>query len=273
MSVTQRIGNKTWQILNDRPLDISIPLVFDGKQPSFFAAPPASVTPLQVEGFIGDTQQGSSCNVGHYHLVPHCNGTHTESLGHIVDDAVFIAEVFNSLLVPTTLITITPETRPASDETGHPQASADTGLITAKAIQQALGNWKNKDFRQALVIRTEPNSAAKTQYRYTSDAPPPYFSRQAMALIVSLGVEHLLVDVPSLDYMADNALIAHRTFWQLPVASRNAAQAGRPQCTVTEMIYAANEIPDGYYCLNLQLPPFMADAAPSRPLLFPLEKR
>jgi hypothetical protein len=34
------------------------------------------------------------------------------------------------------------------------------------------------------------------------------------------------------------------------------------------MIYVPDEIPDGSYFLNLQIPNFVADAAPSRPILY-----
>ena len=41
-------------------------------------------------------------------------------------------------------------------------------------------------------------------------------------------------------------------------------------CTVTEMIFVPNEVHDGDYLLELQLPRFMNDAAPSRPVLYAL---
>jgi hypothetical protein len=40
--------------------------------------------------------------------------------------------------------------------------------------------------------------------------------------------------------------------------------------TVTELIYAPDPIPDGHYLLNLQVAPLLADAAPSRPVLYPV---
>jgi hypothetical protein len=42
--------------------------------------------------------------------------------------------------------------------------------------------------------------------------------------------------------------------------------------TITEMIYVRDEVADGLYLLNLQIAPFVSDAAPSRPLLYPLIK-
>jgi hypothetical protein len=39
---------------------------------------------------------------------------------------------------------------------------------------------------------------------------------------------------------------------------------------VTELAYAPDAAPDGLYLLDLQVPAFVADAAPSRPVLYPL---
>jgi hypothetical protein len=47
--------------------------------------------------------------------------------------------------------------------------------------------------------------------------------------------------------------------------------AARPGATVTEMVFVPADVPDGLYALALHLPPFVTDAAPSRPLLYPLE--
>jgi hypothetical protein len=37
------------------------------------------------------------------------------------------------------------------------------------------------------------------------------------------------------------------------------------------MVFVPNQLEDGIYALSLQIAPFVTDAAPSRPLLFPLE--
>src|SRR5690606_13966067 len=100
------------------PIDLAIPLDFDGHQPSCFGAPPARRTHFGVDGWIGDTRRGGSCNVQVLQLNPHCNGTHTECVGHIVDDAVHAATVLRGGLLPATLISIAPTH--ASGETSHP---------------------------------------------------------------------------------------------------------------------------------------------------------
>jgi kynurenine formamidase len=240
-----------------RGISLAIPLQFDGPQPNFFAAPPASTSPLQADGFTGDTHQGGSCNVGHYELVPHCNGTHTECVGHIVDEPVTIAEQLQRSLFPATLVTMAPR---------H-------NVIDAALIKMSLQHHPLHEAHTAFIIRTLPNGKEKLTRRY-DQIPPAYLAEDAVTLLAEAGVEHLLVDLPSLDPMHDEGkLAAHRAFWGLPAGSRRKQDAKRRNSTVTEMIYVPEHVKDGYYLLDLQIPAFMSDAAPSRPIIYPLELR
>lgn len=253
-------------------IDISIPLVFDGEQPNCFDAPRASKESLQVGDWVGATRHGGSCNVDVYRLTPHCNGTHTEGVGHIVHDEVFVAETVRGGFLPATLITIDPMTSARTRETTLPSPQPTDRMITAYAIKQALEQWPDVRLQKALVIRTSPNPDSKAVHEYHADDPPPYLSMEAASLLVELDVEHVLVDVPSLDRMADGGrLSAHRIFFGLAPGARDAKSADRAQCSVTELIYVPDVVPDGYYLLDLQLPPFMTDAAPSRPLLYQVQ--
>jgi hypothetical protein len=60
-------------------------------------------------------------------------------------------------------------------------------------------------------------------------------------------------------------------YWGLPPGSDDAAQASRGQALVTELAYVPDAVADGLYLLDLQVPAFGADAAPSRPVLYPLQ--
>jgi arylformamidase len=42
--------------------------------------------------------------------------------------------------------------------------------------------------------------------------------------------------------------------------------------TITEMIFVSEIIKDGSYLLNLQIPAFVSDAAPSRPILYKINE-
>ena len=86
---------------------------------------------------------------------------------------------------------------------------------------------------------------------------------------MSCGFKHLLVDVPSIDRLFDQGkLLNHRIFWNVEQGSFEMTAATRLNSTITELIYVPNDITDGEYVLNLQIAPFEADAAPSRPILF-----
>jgi arylformamidase len=251
---------------------LAIPLDFAGTQAHAFGAPRASVRPLQGGDFVGAVTRGGSCNVGRHDLIPHCNGTHTECIGHVTAEPVAISTVLIETLLPATLISIVPE-RAA----GHPEADADIAaaddlLVSARALRAALIAFPDLVLYKAIVIRTLPNDAAKRS-RDWDQGPVPYLTRAAGALLAELGCEHVLVDLPSLDRMADRGkLAAHRAFWGLPPGSTALASAQRPQCTVTELIFVPDQLADGTYLLDLQVPEFVADAAPSRPLLMPLEE-
>ncbi|MFM2269732.1 MAG: hypothetical protein RL757_3173, partial [Bacteroidota bacterium] len=120
---------------------------------------------------------------------------------------------------------------------------------------------------QALVVRTMPNDDWKPKTNH-SGANPPYFEASAIDFLVQKGIEHLLTDLPSLDREEDGGKLAgHKAFWQF---SDGEAAPSRRNATITELIYVKNDIKDGFYLLNLQIPSFQLDAAPSKPVLYGL---
>jgi hypothetical protein len=105
----------------------------------------------------------------------------------------------------------------------------------------------------------------------TDGSNPPYLSREAAQLLVERGIEHLVVDLPSLDRTHDEGrLTAHRIFFGLPPHASELARATRARCTVTELARIPDTVRDGSYLLELQVPAIAGDAVPSRPLLFAL---
>jgi hypothetical protein len=92
-------------------------------------------------------------------------------------------------------------------------------------------------------------------------------------VIRAKGVNHLLVDLPSLDPLRDDGrLAAHRVFWGMPPGSKELPEGEARRRTVTEMIYVPDDVPDGRYLLTIQVPRLVSDAAPSRPILFFLDE-
>lgn len=253
-----------------KPLSIAIPLDFGGAQPSFFGVPPAVARPWQEAGFTGDTRAGGSCNCEILSLAPHCNGTHTECLGHLTEERIAVSERLAGGVMPALLVSIAPVPAKSAGEDSDPAPAADDRLVTAAALAAAAAGHPGPR-PQALVVRTLPNPDSRKRQRYEGEAPAPFLSRQAAEWLVAQGVEHLVLDLPSADRAGDQGrLTAHRIFFGLPPGSRRAAEARRPQASITELAWVAPRIADGWYLLDLQLPAFLSDAAPSRPLLYPV---
>lgn len=252
------------------PLSIAIPLDFGGPQPSAFGAAPATARALRAAGFVGDTRQGGSCNCEELTVTPHGNGTHTECVGHLTDERLSICETLRGGLCLALLVSIRPVIATATLESSDPAPEEDDHLITAAALSQAAAAHVGLT-PAALVVRTLPNGVERLSRVYHGAAPAPYLTREAAAWLVERGIEHLVLDVPSADRASDDGrLTAHRTFFGLPAGSRHAGTATRPGASITELAYVAPTIRDGWYLLDLQVPPFLSDAAPSRPILFPI---
>jgi kynurenine formamidase len=87
---------------------------------------------------------------------------------------------------------------------------------------------------------------------------------EALTLMRSKGIKHLMLDLPSVDREVDGGrLQAHHAFWKSGFKDDDS-------CTITEMIFVPDQVADGAYLLNLQTAPFENDATPSRPVLFKL---
>jgi kynurenine formamidase len=251
------------------PTSLAIPLLFDGAQPRHFAAPPASSSAYQVGSFEGEVRRGASCNCRSLTLIPHCNGTHTESVGHLTLGSVPLHQFVPAAPLPALLLSVAPQPWQHGDEDTLPRPQPGDRLVTRGAL---LAAWPAAlPFTpRALLIRTLPNGSDKLHADYSS-ANPPYLSRQAAAELVARGIEHLVLDLPSFDRSEDAGLLTgHRIFFGLPAGSHELADATRGHCTITEFAYMPPELADGCYALQLQLPAFSGDAVPSRPVVFPV---
>lgn len=271
MKLTLTLNGCTYRADTEKALNIAIPLDFDGAQPNHFGAPTAHAETLEADGFIGDTRRGGSCNVTQLTLVPHCNGTHTESVSHIVDELLPVGENLAPLLLPCILVSVTPETLAGSNESYRPNPEDGDLVVSGRRLAEALSQQPAANHCPAIVIRTLPNGEEKCRRAYAEGQPPVFFSSEAMELLLTF--EHLLVDFPSLDKMYDEgALDNHHSFWRIDAGSHSVGARARTRCTVTEMVFVPDHVPDGLYLLNLQIPAFRSDAAPSRPVLMPLEE-
>ncbi|MCF6300896.1 MAG: cyclase family protein, partial [Proteobacteria bacterium] len=237
-----------------------------------FGADKARADTLVDEGFVGDTSSGGVCNVQTISMTPHCNGTHTETISHIVDELLPPHLVIKQPFVLAALITLSPCVLSCDKESYAPKLPKTDAVISKANLTAALKNLHKNT--KALIIRTLPNNNGKKINCYNSNNQAPFFTNQAMQLIAKRKkLLHLLVDMPSVDRFFDEGKLSnHRIFWQVSPGSKNIEKSSNIQRTITEMIYVPNQIKDGYYLLNLQVPKLKLDAVPSNPVLYPLKK-
>ena len=244
------IGTDIYEADLSLPLDISLPLINGADGPKCFHAPNVSIEPVRSGSWVGSTQLGGIVNFKNVVLNPHGNGTHTESVGHISTQEVNINDVLTQPLMSAQLITIAPEKQKDGDFIIQASQIKETNLLS--------------DIK-ALIIRTTPNDDEKKTRDY-SETNPPYFSIAAINYIVEFGIEHLIIDLPSVDREYDDGKLAgHRAFWNYP-------ESIDTKKTVTELVFVDNSIEDGLYLCDIQIINLAMDASPSRPILYKLTK-
>lgn len=240
-------SGKEYKVDFFKPIDISMPLSSSKDCASAWYVEPMKLEPVVMGDWIGDVNKGGSVNFRTVTFNPHGNGTHTECAGHISKEFYTINKSLDRFMFVAELITVLPEVTDAGDF-----------IISRKQIEILL---KDSPKPEALVIRTLSNGLNKLTTNY-SNTNPPYLQKGAIEYMNSLGIVHLLIDMPSVDRESDGGkLEAHHAFWNYP----ENVQLNK---TITELIYVPNEINDGTYILNLQIAPFENDASPSKPVLY-----
>jgi kynurenine formamidase len=252
-------NNSIFQIDLSKPIDISIPLTNDDQNPIAWYQNTPEIEPVKMGDWIGKVSEGkSSTNFNNIFFNPHAHGTHTECLGHITRDFYSINQCLKQFFFTAELISL------------EPKAIGEDLVITKEHISTALDKTNN-DSIEAIIIRTLPNSESKKHLNY-SNTNPPYLEEAAAIFVREKGIQHLLIDLPSVDKEHDEGkLLAHKAFWNVKDVNQVNEDA-RFNCTITEMIYVNEEIQDGSYIMNLQFASFENDASPSKPVLYKIQK-
>lgn len=249
MIITLLFQSKQWQADLSRPLDISIPLREGNDNPNCYYAEAVKFETIEMGDFIGSVNRGGAVNYQKITLTPHGNGTHTESYGHLsADSSATLNALHTTFHFVAEVISLTPEKKADGD-----------AVITYESFKKNIKYPQAK----AVVIRTLPNPESKKS-KYYSGTNPPYLDPALTAYLAEFGVDHLLIDLPSVDREVDGGkLSAHKAFWRLE-------KEVRKHCTITELIYVPENIQDGLYLLNLQITSLETDASPSKPVLYKL---
>lgn len=230
---------------------ISISTSFYGKNhlPRAFYAPDLLIEPVRNDGWVGSTSEGGILNFKNVFINPHGNGTHTECVGHIATEPFYIKDCLKNSHHIGQLFTLQPM-----------KGNGDSFISKDQVAQFNIEASVN-----TVIIRTLPNTA-DDKIKDWSGTNPTYIQADAMALLVEMGIEHFMIDVPSVDRESDEGkLLAHKTFWQYP------GEKPRTTATITEMIFAPNTVKDGLYLVDIQVIPLAMDASPSNIILYELK--
>lgn len=240
-----------FQIDLSKPIDISIPLSNTDANPVAWYLDKPEIKPVVFGDWTGSVKEGASTNFNTIVFNPHGHGTHTECLGHITKEFYSINQCLKQFFYFAKLVSVEPEVQGEDFVIGKNQLEV---LLRGEVVG-------------ALIIRTLPNLETKQHQNY-SNSNPPYLSEEAAIFIRESGIQHLLIDLPSVDKEHDEGkLLAHKAFWNVKDVSNLNADA-RLNCTITEMIFVPDNVPDGNYLLNLQIASFENDASPSKPILY-----
>lgn len=228
-------------------IDISIAVRKGGNVNCYYLSDPEFAY-FDSPQFSGSLAKGGSVNCERISLYPHASGTHTECALHVLPVDFDMRTVTIPALQLCHLITVQPELIDGNLEIN----------------QSVLSGLQNAEKFEALIVRTLPNDASKTNRNY-SDTNPPYFDPSTLSYLREMGFKHLITDLPSIDKESDEGRLAAHKNW---FSEGGTVPSDR---TVTELVYVPAEVKDGMYVLSMQVPAIETDAVPSRIVIYPCE--
>lgn len=247
MKINVEVALKSYTVdLNNPYADLSM-AVSDVARAWYIDAP--SFNPVILGDWKGSVEMGGAVNFFSINFNPHAHGTHTETAGHITKERHSVNVHFNQ---PFSLALVL-----------YPLV--ENGMVTMESFASA---WEEAEAAggtegvESVILKTDCGNANLT--RNYSSSNWPYLDAKIGAFLRARGINHLIVDQPSVDKEEDGgALACHKSFWG-PTPEQSLHR------TITELAYIPDHVSPGNYLLNLQVAPIDNDAAPSRPLLYEL---
>jgi len=276
------MDGECWRADARAATSLAIRQTFGPHQPNAFDLPDATERPVDQPGFSGSIESGAACNCRRLELTPHANGTHTETIGHLTATELAPADCLPDGPMAAILISVEPVRFDDTDDTYRGKTSPDDAVITREMIASAVDGSPlsqrvlasdESELPLACVIRTPPLNIDRETHDWTG-TNPPYPTTAAITWLADRGVSHLVTDLPSVDREDDGGRLPnHRAWWDIvdpggPIATDEPAR----QRTITEMVRVPDDLTDGDYLLQIDVPSLQTDAVPSRPLLFPTER-
>lgn len=239
-----------------KAISLALPMVPNGNNVSCYYAEEPTATVIRLGDWVGSVAEGGSVNYQRLSLTPHGNGTHTECAGHIL-----AGNALNMAVVPVPGLALA-----AVVDTPATEVGKDRVVLANHVLSQLAAIEQHYQIHvEAVVIKSIPASKEQLATAKYTETNPPYLESALGQALAERGINHLLVDVPSVDKEVDAGVLAcHHGYWQVVNG-----EAGRPHATITELI-DSSALTQGLYLLQLSWPAIAIDAVPSQPILFPL---
>lgn len=179
-------------------------------------------------------------------------------------------------MTPAVVVTLSPELlKSSSDSYPCPNSLPDEHVLSLHSFKESINRIKNFSplFASAVIIRTSPNDDSKKTREYSTSETPYLTPNLCNYLIKEYNTMHIITDLPSVDRMEDSGLLlSHSAFWMFDKQSQASLLPDNQLSnrSITELAFIPTTVPDGIYLLDLQVSTFDLDAAPSRPLIYPI---
>ncbi len=228
------------------PIALSHTISHGEENPNCFFAPDPEFQPLRSGDFVGSIEEGSPVNFYNVMINPHGSTTHTECVGHI-QTGYHLKDCLDQQLFWAYLVTVDYDISEEGDKVIHRINGLKDIVGESKALILRLRNWSENGVRY-------------------SGTNPIFVNKVLISEINRVGVQHLLVEIPSIDREEDGGrLEAHREFW-FPNGDL------KKNKTITELIRVPDEVEDGPYLLNLQVLNIALDVSPSNPIIYKIKR-
>jgi len=213
--------------------------------PNAYYLNPTQFNAVVAGDFVGDVSRGGACNCEDISFNAHGNGTHTECVGHISKEAIFMDQVRMEPYLSCQLI--------------HAQANIHDN--EDQIVDMTSFDWKTLDNLDAVII----HSGTTHPSQQFSGTNPCYIAEEVLALLNQKNIHHVLTDLPSVDREEDGGLLAgHKAFFGYP-------KDVHLNKTITELLYVPASLEAGKYVLNIGYAAMETDAVPSSIKIYPIQ--
>ena len=192
----------TWTA-SGSPVDLSVPVNPHSGLPRAWYKGPATAEPVRTDSWTGSVAEGGSVNFRDVTFNPHAHGTHTETREHIRDAFHPIDALARSGALPFLMPALLVEAMPESRSTAHGDDCRPSERLGDRCAD--VQRWAPS----AVLLRCTTGDVHRDWSTRTARIWRPVLPSGSS----TLSIEHLLIDLPSVDREIDGGVLrAHTPF-------------------------------------------------------------